>query len=42
MISRSVYDAWKIKPPCETEMAECSKDCPYWTECMTDDIEDEI
>lgn len=42
MISRALYDWWKIQPPCETEGGKCHGECPYYSECYSDyDDEDD-
>lgn len=41
MISRALYDAWKIKPPCEYVGGQCHKECPYISDCGDDDEEEE-
>lgn len=37
----ATYDAWKIKPPCESALPWCSSGCPYWSECGELEYEDE-
>lgn len=32
MISHALYDAWKIKPPCELNKGDCHPECPYYQE----------
>lgn len=34
-VSNKQYDAWKVKPPCETE-GQCHTGCPYFYECDPD------
>lgn len=42
MISRALYDWWKIQPPCESEEGTCHGACPYYSECYSDyDDEDD-
>lgn len=41
MINRALYDAWKIKPPCEYVGGQCHKECPYNYECGNEDEEDD-
>lgn len=41
-MSDAVYDAWKVKPPCESLLPFCSSGCPYYDECgRPDDEQDE-
>ena len=35
--SRALYDAWKVKPPCEYGQRICHSGCPYYFECVGDD-----
>ncbi len=41
MINRTLYDAWKIKPPCEYEGGQCHNEYSYITDCGNEDEEDE-
>lgn len=36
---RSVYDAWKVKPPCETE-GVCYVECPLYPDCYAEEEEE--
>lgn len=35
-VSPQIYDAWKIKPPCQTSQG-CKEGCPYYAECNADE-----
>lgn len=35
---RAQRDAWKIKPPCQSEIDRyCHDDCPYYGDCWPDE-----
>lgn len=39
-ISRELYDAWRVMPPCENG-GECDARCPYSADCWGEPEEDE-
>lgn len=38
-VSNQLYDAWKVKPPCEVD-GQCYHDCPHYNECNNEIDED--
>lgn len=37
----SVYDSWKIHPPCQEPTCYCHENCPYYDVCWPEEEDDD-